>query len=197
LRDPHIDLATLPQLVSRVASLMTLRLRESVKLGDTAPTVETKHLLVGILDEGHTLAVKVLQTIDIDIDTDELRAAATAVAVEEGASSAPEDATTLGRPSPQGRAAFASALEAAIDLGHNYLGTEHLPLGLLDTEGGAATVLRAFGVEADSTRRALVSALAGFGHARENDTAGSEAASLADVVERLDQIERRVASLGT
>jgi ATP-dependent Clp protease ATP-binding subunit ClpA len=192
LRDPSVDLATTPQLVTRLESLMTLRLRESVRLGDTMSTIETKHLLTGILDEGHNLAVKVLQTMEVDVD--DLRLAAATVAFNE---SPPQhsSAAALSRLTSEGRGAFASALDAAIDLGHNYLGTEHLLLGLLDAHGAAATVLASFGIEAGATRRTLASALAGFALGREAAASPSDAATLDAIVRRLDQLEARIASL--
>lgn len=78
----------------------------------------------------------------------------------------------------------------AIDLGHNYLGCEHLLLGLLDSgDSGAAGVLRTFGVDAAGARRAVASAIAGFVHARQT-TAPAAAPQLDEIVRRLEAVER-------
>jgi ATP-dependent Clp protease ATP-binding subunit ClpC len=79
---------------------------------------------------------------------------------------------------------IASALEASIDLGHNYLGCEHLLLGLLNTQ------------DSQAARRAVTTAIAGFAQARET-SAQADLSNLDEIVRRLDAVERRLASLGT
>ncbi|MBO0715692.1 MAG: hypothetical protein J2P59_13110, partial [Acidimicrobiales bacterium] len=90
------------------------------------------------------------------------------------------------------RQAAAATLEAAIEAGHNYLGGEHLLLGLLRTDdGGAARVLRSAGVDDSSVRRAVTTAGAGFAHARE--TEGHTAGELtSEILHRLEAVERRL-----
>jgi ATP-dependent Clp protease ATP-binding subunit ClpA len=55
---------------------------------------------------------------------------------------------------------IASTLEASVDLGHNYIGCEHLLLGLRHTpDSEAARVLQSFGIDAASGRRAVTTAI--------------------------------------
>ena len=89
-------------------------------------------------------------------------------------------------------------------LGHNYIGCEHVLLGLIaDEEGMAGKVLRRMGVELRTTRRAVVTALSGFVHAQQRhapagpapaapDTAAPAAVAgdLTGIRQRLDDIER-------
>jgi ATP-dependent Clp protease ATP-binding subunit ClpA len=91
----------------------------------------------------------------------------------------------------------ASTLEASIYLGHNYLGCEHLLLGLLQTpDSEAARVLENFGVDAASARRAVTTAISGFAHARET-SATADTSKLDEIARRLDAVERRLGSAGT
>jgi hypothetical protein len=89
LRDPNFGPATVPQVGNRIRSLMTIRLSEAIRLAreESGPTgrVETKHLLIGMLDEGHNLGIRLLQALDVD--TDELRDAAVQIDAAEAARS--------------------------------------------------------------------------------------------------------------
>lgn len=205
LRDPDFDPAGVPQIASRIESHMTLRLSEAIRLAREAsgPTgrVETRHLLTGVLDEGHNLGIRLLQALGAD--PDELRDAILEIHAEEaspagaGEPGGPGDTSLWTGLSLPARMSIASALEASIDLGHNYLGCEHLLLGLLNThDSQAARVLHSFGIDAASVRRAVTTAIAGFAQARET-SAPADAGNLDEIVRRLDAVERRLASLGT
>jgi ATP-dependent Clp protease ATP-binding subunit ClpC len=200
IRDPAFDPDTLPQIGNRIAGRMTLRLREAIRLAreQAVPTtyVDTTDLLIGVLDEGDNLAVRLLQALAVDAD--ELRAAAQQIETDEpSVAEGPdvEDSMWRGLTVPA-RAAIASALEASIDLGHNYLGCEHLLLGLLE-EGDctAARVLRSFGVEPANARRAVTAALAGFVHARQTSDAPT-ASKIDAIIRRLDALESRLVAAG-
>jgi ATP-dependent Clp protease ATP-binding subunit ClpC len=119
--------------------------------------VGTEHVLLGIVDEGGNVAVGVLGALDIDLD--DLRA-------ELRASMGPasEDAAVGHVPfTPLAKRSLELTTKEALGLGHNYIGCEHLLLGLLATEDGLASkVLRRMGVELRTTRRAVVAALSGF-----------------------------------
>ena len=93
------------------------------------------------------------------------------------------------------RLAVAAALEAALDLGHNYVGCEHLLLGLASQDdSGTAGLLRHAGADPASLRRAITTAGAGYGHARQ--AAPTMAARLDEIVSRLADIEGRLAAGG-
>jgi Clp amino terminal domain, pathogenicity island component len=203
IRDPGFDPGRHPVLGRRVQSRMTPRLAEAVRLAGLYPgRTGTGQLLLGVLAEGHNLGIRLLQAIDID--PDELAAALRQADLTEqdlGAGSADADADADAGPGPDltrpAWQAVATALEVAVDLGHNYLGCEHLVLGLAAEAGsGAGRVLRELGAEPAAARRALTSILAGYAAGREAaPPAGAQA--LGEIVRRLDALEVRVASLDT
>jgi ATP-dependent Clp protease ATP-binding subunit ClpA len=101
-----------------------------------------------------------------------------------------------------GRAALELTVTEATSLGHNYVGTEHMLLGLIaEPDGLAGQVLRAAGAEMRLTRRAVTGALAGYMHLKAQgatDNANVVALltaavkeQLAPVVARLDRLEQR------
>lgn len=94
-----------------------------------------------------------------------------------------------------------TAIEA-ITLGHNYIGCEHLPLGLIsETDGTAGDILRELGIDLRTTRQTVVAALTGYTHCRaQSDTTQANAATmiataiqqqLRPVVDRLDRLEQQ------
>jgi len=173
----------------------TPRARHSVVLAQKAAHdrshnyVGTEHLMLGILEEGANLGVKVLTALDIEID--DLRA-------ELDASLGPATAPGPERLpfTPLLKASLESAAREALGFGHNYIGCEHLLLGLLATEDGLASkVLRRMGVDLRAAKRATIAALAGFVQVRETLAGPSDTnAALAEITRRLDALERRIAS---
>jgi ATP-dependent Clp protease ATP-binding subunit ClpA len=114
--------------------------------------VGTEHVLLGILDEGNNVALVVLA--DLAVDADDLRAELQA-AVPSGEGG--DRHVPFGRDAKQ---ALVHTTKEALALSHNYIGCEHLLLGLLATEDGAASrALRRRGVELRTTRRAVANAL--------------------------------------
>jgi ATP-dependent Clp protease ATP-binding subunit ClpA len=152
--------------------------------------VGTEHVLLGILDEGGNLALQVLTSLDIEVA--DLRAELTA-------SMGPASPGDIADHIPFTRLAkraLESTTKEALTLGHNYIGTEHLLLGLLATEEGLASqVLRRMGLELRTTRRAVVTALTGFVHGHQTQPAPREdsGATLEEILRRLDAIEQRLA----
>jgi ATP-dependent Clp protease ATP-binding subunit ClpA len=151
--------------------------------------IGTEHLLLGLIDEGGNLAVKVLG--ELDIETTDLRA---------------ELLASMGPPSeavgeriaftPLAKQALAATATEALGLQHNYIGCEHVLLGLIATEEGlASAVLRRMGAERMTTRRAVIAALSGFVHAQQDASPRLDTGdTLRQILERLDTIERRLAS---
>jgi ATP-dependent Clp protease ATP-binding subunit ClpC len=160
--------------------------------------VGTEHLLLGVLDEGGNLALKVLEALEVE--PDDLRSELTASM--DGPS---EDARGRTRFTPLSKKALELSMKESVRLGHNYIGCEHLLLGLVATEEGlAGRVLQRMGVELSTTRRTVVTALAGHLRQRGQEwsrpaagpTAPSDATPsvLEEILRRLDNIERRLAS---
>jgi ATP-dependent Clp protease ATP-binding subunit ClpC len=182
-----------------VFARFTPRAREAMRRAEAAavqarhPYVGTEHVLLGLIDEGANLATAVLASMEIELD--DLRA---------------ELVASMGPAGPMGdgppaftrltREALETATKEALSLWHNYIGCEHLLLGLLATEDGIASkVLRRMGLELRTTRRAVVTALSGFVHAKANTPRPAAVVedSMREVLHRLDAIESQLADLRT
>jgi ATP-dependent Clp protease ATP-binding subunit ClpC len=109
--------------------------------------VGPEHLLMGILRDGAGLAVGVLGRLRIDLET--LRAE-----VERVLRETPTSATS-GEPgfSAELKAVLEATVEEQWRLRHNWIGTEHLLLGLLDARSTISGVLRVAGADLDEARR--------------------------------------------
>lgn len=134
----------------------------------------------GIVAEGHNLAVAVLHAFDVDL--------ADFVAELRGL------ANTPGARTDDMAAVLARANEQALDLANNYVGCEHLLLGILAAPPGEVTAdaLRAVGVDAAAARRAISAALAGITYARDS---GMAAGLTAPIRSALEEIRTRLAHL--
>jgi ATP-dependent Clp protease ATP-binding subunit ClpC len=117
--------------------------------------IGTEHLLLGLLREEEGLAARVLSELDVKVDDVRARVRTT---VGEG-----QDVQTGQIPfTPRAKQALELSLREALGMGHNYIGTEHVLLGLTRHEGGvAAEILRGLGTDADSIHSAVISALGG------------------------------------
>jgi pantothenate kinase type III len=116
--------------------------------------IGTEHILLGLIKEGSGVAANVLKNLGVDLRRIRME-------VEKLVQSGP-DMLTLGKlpQTPRAKKVVEYAIAEAHDLGHNYLGTEHLLLGLLrEKEGVAAQVLinlgLGFGEVRDETLRLL------------------------------------------
>jgi ATP-dependent Clp protease ATP-binding subunit ClpA len=190
--DPTARLKNFTDKAHAAVSFAIKRARDS-----GVPTITTEHLLAGILDEGGNMALEVLRSLEIE--PDDLRA-------ELAARPAPTEPTATveiaGRQLDTSAAAvLKAALHEAITFGHNYIGCEHLLLGLInEQDGGAGEILRSRGAEPRLARRAVAAILSGYVYARSQaggDQSGSWPAlrdALAKIGERLDRLEERVGS---
>ena len=159
--------------------------------GGDGTSVSSLDLLRGLLDDGENLAVRLLIAQDIDVDA--LRELSAASAAEESVANAAETADTLfARMTMPARAACAAALEAVIELGHNYVGCEHLLIGLVSSDGRAADVLGDQGVQIEALRQALNGAIAGVVHERRT-SATRDSDAFGDLARRIEAIERQLA----
>lgn len=186
---------------------VTARTRAALKLGieqaqaAEAPAVGSGHLLGGLLTEGGNLALHVLRAVEIEPDRVG-RELARQPLTEAGV--AAEDASR--RFSGPASNALELAVTEATAFGHNYVGCEHLLLGLIaEPDGTAGQVLRSLGAELRLTRRAVAAALAGYVHLRAQtpqaaasgttETAAALAAvvrqELQPIVQRIERLEER------
>ncbi|WP_052847351.1 Clp protease N-terminal domain-containing protein [Streptomyces avicenniae] len=151
----------LAHLTDRTRQVLKLAVDEAVRSG--ASKVGTEHLLAAMLAEGSNLALRVLRAMDVE---PERVARELARRTPDAGGTAPTDGE---RRRFDAHAAGAIELTAteAIALGHNYIGCEHLLIGLAsEPEGVAGQVLRELGAEPKAVRRAVTAALAGYVHLR-------------------------------
>src|ERR1700719_4307612 len=129
--------------------------------------IGTEHLLLGLVREGEGVAARVLENMNV-----ELAKVRTAVEFIIGRGDRP----VVGEVglTPRAKRVIELAIDEARRLGHNYIGTEHLLLGLVrEGEGIAAGVLESLGVNLDKVRHEVIKVLtqSGTPHEREAKTA--------------------------
>ncbi len=123
--------------------------------------IGTEHVLLGLIKEGSGVAANVLKNLDIDLRKIRLE-------VEKLVQSGP-DMVTMGKlpQTPRAKKVIEYAMEEARNLNHNYVGTEHILLGLLrEQEGVAAQVLMNLGLKLEDVREEVLSLL---GHGMESE----------------------------
>jgi ATP-dependent Clp protease ATP-binding subunit ClpC len=118
--------------------------------------IGTEHLLLGLIREGGGVAVAVLESLGIDLES---------VRVEvENLTTPSSDTLTIGDPqfTPSAKKVLELAAEESQKLGHNYIGTEHLLLGIIqEGEGVAARALDNLGVSYEKSRDMVINLLGG------------------------------------
>ncbi len=119
--------------------------------------IGTEHILLGLLREEEGLAARVLESLDITVE--EVRAQIARI-VGQG-----DEVTTGQIPfTPRAKKVLELALREALSLGHNYIGTEHILLGLVrENEGVAARILLDFDADAEKIRNEIIRMLSGPG----------------------------------
>jgi ATP-dependent Clp protease ATP-binding subunit ClpA len=177
--------ARLPSFTPRAVAVIAMSV--DAARATTATNVGTGPLLRAMIEQRDNLAVRVLQAMEIDPaglswdDTDE-----------------PGGGPELRYSNPA-----ASALEMTIGeataLGHNYVGCEHLLIGLAaEPDGIAGRVLRDAGADAKSVRRAVAAATGGYAHLRAQTQSAPDLLmaavrqELRPLVERIEAIESRL-----
>jgi ATP-dependent Clp protease ATP-binding subunit ClpC len=118
--------------------------------------IGTEHLLLGLISEGEGLAAKVLESLDISLDSVR-REVEQAVGRAHG--------TPRGSPpfTPRAKKVLELSLREALQLGHNYIGTEHILLGLIrEGDGVAALVLARLGADLVKVRQTVVQQLSAY-----------------------------------
>jgi ATP-dependent Clp protease ATP-binding subunit ClpC len=118
--------------------------------------IGTEHLLLGLIREGGGVAVAVLESLGVDLES---------VRVEvENLTTPSSDTLTIGDPqfTPSAKKVLELAAEESQKLGHNYIGTEHLLLGIIqEGEGVAARALDNLGVSYEKSRDMVINLLGG------------------------------------
>ena len=128
--------------------------------------IGTEHILLGLVKEGSGVAANVLKNLEVDLRKIRLE-------VEKIVQSGP-DMVTMGKlpQTPRAKKVIEYAMEEARNLNHNYVGTEHLLLGLIrEQEGVAAQVLMNLGLKLEDVREEVLNLL---GHGMEGAEGTSE-----------------------
>src|SRR5438876_1478959 len=126
--------------------------------------IGTEHILLGLVKEGSGVAANVLKNLDIDLRKIRLE-------VEKIVQAGP-DMVTMGKlpQTPRAKKVIEYSIEEARNLNHNYVGTEHLLLGLLrEQEGVAAQVLMNLGLKLEDVREEVLNLL---GHNMDSGESG-------------------------
>src|SRR4051812_32826345 len=116
--------------------------------------IGTEHILLGLVKEGSGVGANVLKNLDVDLRKVRLE-------VEKLVKSGP-DMVTMGKlpQTPRAKKVIEYAIEEARNLNHNYVGTEHLLLGLLrEHDGVAAQVLMNLGLKLEEVREEVLNLL--------------------------------------
>ncbi|MHB0866457.1 MAG: ATP-dependent Clp protease ATP-binding subunit [Thermoleophilia bacterium] len=117
--------------------------------------IGTEHLLLGLLREEEGIAAQVLTTLDVHLDEVRMQVAQiVGMGDEVAAGQIPF--------TPRAKKVLELALREALSLGHNYIGTEHILLGLIkENEGVAARILLEFDADSDKIRSEIMRKLTG------------------------------------
>jgi ATP-dependent Clp protease ATP-binding subunit ClpC len=117
--------------------------------------IGTEHLLLGLIQEGEGVAAKVLE--QLGVERSRVRAE-----VERRIGHGGREPSGAIPFTPRAKTALELSLREALQMGHNYIGTEHILLGLVrEGQGVAVLVLTELGVELETLRRTTLDVLAG------------------------------------
>lgn len=140
------------RLTDRARKVMALANQEAQRFNHEY--IGTEHILLGLVKEGSGVGANVLKHLEIDLRKVRLE-------VEKLVKSGP-DMVTMGKlpQTPRAKKVIEYAIEEARSLNHNYVGTEHLLLGLLrEQDGVAAQVLMNLGLKLDDVREEVLNLL--------------------------------------
>jgi ATP-dependent Clp protease ATP-binding subunit ClpC len=147
--------------------------------------IGTEHILLGLIHEGEGVAAKGLEALGISL---------------EGVRAQVEEIIGQGQQAPSGHIPFTPrakkvlelSLREALQLGHNYIGTEHILLGLIrEGEGVAAQVLVKLGADLNRVRQQVIQLLSGY-QGKEAATSGGPAEGTPSTSLVLDQFGRNL-----
>ncbi len=147
--------------------------------------IGTEHILLGLIHEGEGVAAKALESLGISL---------------EGVRQQVEEIIGQGQQAPSGHIPFTPrakkvlelSLREALQLGHNYIGTEHILLGLIrEGEGVAAQVLVKLGADLNRVRQQVIQLLSGY-QGKETAAAGGPAEGTPSTSLVLDQFGRNL-----
>ena len=130
--------------------------------------IGTEHILLGLIQERDGVAAKALDSLGINLNAVRRQV---------------EEVIGRGQATPAGHIPFTPrakkvlelSLREALQLGHNYIGTEHILLGLIrEGDGVAAQVLQTLGADLNRVRQTVIQLLSGYAGAGERSEPGEE-----------------------
>src|SRR5688500_14114705 len=150
--------------------------------------IGTEHILLGLIHEGEGVAAKALESLNISLE-------AVRQQVEEIIGQGQAAPTGHIPFTPRAKKVLELSLREALQLGHNYIGTEHILLGLIrEGEGGAAQVLQKLGADLNRVRQTVIQLLSGYTAGKGEQVSGSpEGSGQGSMV--LDQFGRNLTQL--
>ncbi|MET0627066.1 MAG: ATP-dependent Clp protease ATP-binding subunit [Acidimicrobiia bacterium] len=129
--------------------------------------IGTEHILLGLIHEGEGVAAKALESLGISLEA--VRAQVEEIIGHGGAAPSGHIPFT-----PRAKKVLELSLREALQLGHNYIGTEHILLGLIrEGEGVAAQVLVKLGADLSRVRQQVIQLLSGYAGAKEGAPQGA------------------------
>jgi ATP-dependent Clp protease ATP-binding subunit ClpC len=138
----------------RARRVVVLAQEEARKLNHSY--IGTEHILLGLISEGEGVAAKALDSLSISLDA--VRAQVEEIIGQGGSSPSGHIPFT-----PRAKKVLELSLREALQLGHNYIGTEHILLGLLrEGEGVATQVLVKLGADLGRVRQQVIQLLSGY-----------------------------------
>jgi ATP-dependent Clp protease ATP-binding subunit ClpC len=154
--------------------------------------IGTEHILLGLLREEEGLAARVLESLDITVE----RVRAQVVRIVGSG----EEVTSGQIPfTPRAKKVLELALREALSLGHNYIGTEHILLGLVrENEGVAARLLLDFDADSEKIRNEVIRMLSGPGGRSRSGSGGGGSGATSEGKKSsklLDQFGRNLTKL--
>jgi ATP-dependent Clp protease ATP-binding subunit ClpC len=152
--------------------------------------IGTEHILLGLIHEGEGVAAKALDSLNINLD-------AVRQQVEEIIGQGQAAPTGHIPFTPRAKKVLELSLREALQLGHNYIGTEHILLGLIrEGEGVAAQVLQKLGADLNRVRQTVIQLLSGY-TGKEQVSAGGSSESAGQGSAVLDQFGRNLTQLAS
>ncbi|MGH3498299.1 MAG: ATP-dependent Clp protease ATP-binding subunit [Nocardioidaceae bacterium] len=147
--------------------------------------IGTEHILLGLIHEGEGVAAKALESLGISLE-------AVRAQVEEIIGQGPQAPSGHIPFTPRAKKVLELSLREALQLGHSYIGTEHILLGLIrEGEGVAAQVLVKLGADLNRVRQQVIQLLSGY-QGKETATSGAPAEGAPSSSLVLDQFGRNL-----
>ncbi|MCU1486010.1 MAG: ATPase domain protein [Actinomycetia bacterium] len=133
--------------------------------------IGTEHILLGLIHEGEGVAAKALESLGISLEA--VRSQVEEIIGQGGSSPSGHIPFT-----PRAKKVLELSLREALQLGHNYIGTEHILLGLIrEGEGVAAQVLVKLGADLSRVRQQVIQLLSGYSGSTPPESGSGKAAT--------------------